>query len=246
MSVGPCENLTPQKILDASNVEARGSSKKMKTVNQEFEKEKPQGMAEDSPSTSETKATEPVMISENELDSTPKLSGDISLVRNIQESNSELMEEETEEKQEQDTVLMAATKKDEEELSSLSVFLIERSEVSNPEAELFVTSPPPASVHLAVSNPEAELGVPTGHILVEDIASTVVPEEDIKTKEEILVSISRSELKEHSFVAKLAEAEGIYSYSFGLSYFLPFMVNLIFSNLCFLLTFNHSNHGKFS
>ncbi|VVA95523.1 unnamed protein product [Arabis nemorensis] len=221
MNVGLCVSVIPEKHLDedaqlepeeegCANVEARGSFKKIKTVNQEFLKDNPQGMADDSPSTSETKAAEPVMNSENELDSTPKLSGDLSLIRNIQESNSELMEAEPGEKQEQDTVLMAATKKDKAESSSLSVFLIECSEVSSPEAELFVeTTPPPASVHLAVTHPEAELGVPTGHILVKDISSTFVPEEDIKTKELVLDSISRSELKEHSFVAKLAEAEAI-------------------------------------
>ncbi|ESQ27445.1 hypothetical protein EUTSA_v10018017mg [Eutrema salsugineum] len=86
------------------NVEEEGgSSKKRKTVSQEFELENPQGMAEDSPSTSETKAAEPVIFSENVLDSTPKVSVD----RNTNELNSELMIEEREEKQEQDTVLMA-------------------------------------------------------------------------------------------------------------------------------------------
>ncbi|VVA95524.1 unnamed protein product [Arabis nemorensis] len=146
MSVGPCENLTPQNLLNALEPEeARGSSKKM---NQEFVKEKPQGMAEDSSSTSETN----VMVSENELDSTPILSVDLSLVRIMKESNSKLMEEEKQE-QEKETVLMAAANKD------------------------------------------------------KDIASTVVPEEDIKTKEDILVSISRSELKDHSFVSKLAEGD---------------------------------------
>lgn len=219
VSVGQCVNLTPEKLLDeytqleseeggGANVEAKGSSKKMKTVNQEFVKDKPQGMDEDSPSTSETKAKEPVMISENALDSTLKVSGDISPVRKTQELDSELLQGEREEKPEQDTFLMTAIK-EREEASSLAVFLTKGSEVSNPEVQLSVeTTPLPAS---AVSNPVAELGVSTSHILVKDIVSTVIAKEEIKTKEGIHISVPRSELKEHSFVAKLAEAEGIYS-----------------------------------
>ncbi|KAL1190000.1 hypothetical protein V5N11_033309 [Cardamine amara subsp. amara] len=217
VSVGPFVSLTPEKLLDeysqlkpeeagGANVEARSSSMEMKTGTQELVKDHPQGIAEkDSPSTSKTKATEPVMISENVLDSTLKSSVDIAPVRTIQELDSELLEEEREEKHEQGTVLMAAGK-EKDGASSLSVFLIERSEVSNPEVELFVEiTPLPASVQLAVSNHEVELGVSTAHMLLKDIASTVITNEDIKTKEEIPIY----ELKEHSFVATLAEAAAI-------------------------------------
>ncbi|XP_010471831.1 PREDICTED: uncharacterized protein LOC104751571 isoform X2 [Camelina sativa] len=168
---------------------------------------------EDSLSTSETKAAVSVMISENVLETTLESSIDISQRRNTQELHSELMEGECEEKHEQDTVLMASTK-EKVESSSLSLFLMERSEVNNPAVELFVeTTQPPTSVLLAVSNPEAELGDPTDHILVKDIASTVIAKEDINTKDEIFISTPTCELKEHNFVAKLAEEKAILEYS---------------------------------
>lgn len=206
-------NLASEKFLDefsqfeqeeagGANAEARGSSKKSKTMNQECVKDKPQGMIEESPSSSETEAADSVMITENVLDSTLEKSVDTSQRTNTQELNSELMKGECEEKLERTTVLMAELMEDKEEVSSRSVLLIERV--------------PPASVQLAVSNPEAELVVPTGHILVKDIASTVIAEET-KTKDETLICTPKSELKEHSSVAKLAKVEGIHSYSFDLN-----------------------------
>ena len=76
----------------------------------------------------------------------------------------------------------------------------------NPESELFVeTSPSPSLVQLAES-------LPTCPILVKETVSTLIAEEDSKNNEEIV-------LKEHRFLAKLAQAEGIYSYSFVLRFF---------------------------
>ncbi|XP_009105570.1 uncharacterized protein LOC103831432 [Brassica rapa] len=66
----------------------------------------------------------------------------------------------------------------------------------NPESELFVeTSPSPSLVQLAES-------LPTCPILVEETVSTLIAEEDSKNNEEIV-------LKEHRFLAKLAEAEAV-------------------------------------
>ncbi|KAF8103206.1 hypothetical protein N665_0188s0156 [Sinapis alba] len=66
----------------------------------------------------------------------------------------------------------------------------------NPESELLVeTTQSPSSVQLAVS-------LPTGPILVKETVSTLIAEEDTKSNEEAV-------LKEHRFVAKLAEAEVI-------------------------------------
>ncbi|KAL0806307.1 hypothetical protein Bca101_098799 [Brassica carinata] len=63
----------------------------------------------------------------------------------------------------------------------------------NPESELFVeTTPSPSLVQLAAS-------LPTGPILVNETISTLATEEDAENNEE-------SVLKEHSFIAKLAEA----------------------------------------
>ncbi|KAG7590383.1 hypothetical protein ISN44_As07g025520 [Arabidopsis suecica] len=125
-----CVNLTPEKLVDeytqlepeagGLNIEARGSFKKMKTVNQEFVKDKPQGMTEKaSPSTSETNVTEHVMISEDVLNSTLKVSGDFSPVRNTQELDSEPLDGQHEEKHEKDTVLMAVIEEKEETSSQV-------------------------------------------------------------------------------------------------------------------------------
>ncbi|XP_056847172.1 uncharacterized protein LOC108817506 isoform X3 [Raphanus sativus] len=200
-------NLTAEQLLDTytqlvpeeawgPNMEFRSSSKKMNTLSSEFLKENPQGMAEDSPSTSVTKTAETIMMSEN-------VSVDISPVGNTQELNPQLTDEEREEKQEVDILLVVETEKEKKKASSPSEFLIERPEVSIPESELFVetTPPPPSSVQIAVSNPESELSVPTGHILVKDIVSAVIAEEDIKT-----VEVPKSV---HSFVAKLAETDAV-------------------------------------
>ncbi|CAG7903394.1 unnamed protein product [Brassica rapa] len=66
----------------------------------------------------------------------------------------------------------------------------------NPESELFVeTSPSPSLVQLAES-------LPTCPILVKETVSTLIAEEDSKNNEEIV-------LKEHRFLAKLAEAEAV-------------------------------------
>lgn len=211
LSVAHCVNLIPEKLLseysqlepeeaERPNVEARSSSQKVKKiVAQEFVKDKPQGMADDSPSTSETKATEPAVISENVLDSTRTVSGETSAVRNSHELNSEVLEKGREEKHEQ-----AMTKKDKGETSSLSEFLTERSEVKTciTSCSLSVEATlSPASVQLAMSNPEADLGVPTGN----DIVSTVI------TKEETLILTPTSELKEDNSVAKISKVEGMYS-----------------------------------
>lgn len=198
-------NLTPEKSLDeyaqleqeeggGANVEAIGSSKKSKTMNQKCVEDKSQGMIEESHFSSETKAAASVMITENVLDSTLEKSVDSSQRINIKELNSELMEEERVEKLEQDTVLMSAIEEDKEEVSSRSILLIERLS--------------PTSVQLAVSNCGAALVMPTCHILVKDIASTAIAEENTKTKDEPLLG-----LKEHRYV------EGIYFYSFDLNYF---------------------------
>ncbi|KAJ0255985.1 hypothetical protein HA466_0090090 [Hirschfeldia incana] len=183
-----------------------------KAVGQELVKDKPQEMSEGSPSTSETKATEPVMISESFLDSTQKVSGDMSAVRNSHELDSELLEETLEEKHEQATVSLAATKKDKGEASPLSEFLIEGSEVKtcldnrSTGCSLSVeTTLSPASVQLAMSNPEADLVVPTGN----DIVLTVITEENKITKEETLIFTPASELKEHGSVAELTKVETI-------------------------------------
>ncbi|XP_020891203.1 uncharacterized protein LOC9325163 isoform X2 [Arabidopsis lyrata subsp. lyrata] len=144
-----CVNLTPEKLVDqytqlepeeaeGVNIEARGSFKKMKTVNQESVKDKPQGMTEEaSPSTSETNATEHVMISEDVLNSTLKVSGDFSPVRNTQELDSEPLDEQHEEKHEQETVLMAAIE-EKEETSSLSVLQVDCGIFTTPEKHLLL------------------------------------------------------------------------------------------------------------
>ncbi|CAN6938751.1 unnamed protein product [Brassica oleracea] len=213
LSVAHCVNLIPEKLLgeysqlepeeaERPNVEARSSSQKVKKiVAQEFVKDKPQEMADDSPSTSETKATEPTVISENVLDSTRTVSGETSAVRNSHELNSEVLEEGREEKHE-----LAMTKKDQVETSSLSEFLTERSEVKTcldnriTSCSLSVEATlSPASVQLAMSNPEADLGVPTGN----DIVSTVI------TKEETLILTPTSELKEDNAGAKISKVEAI-------------------------------------
>ncbi|KAF2593029.1 hypothetical protein F2Q70_00045560 [Brassica cretica] len=213
MSVGHCVNLTSEKLsgeyaylepeeAERHNVEGISSSQKMKKiVGQQFVKDKPQEMAEDSPSTSETKATEPAVIPENVLDSTRTVSGETSAVRNSHELNSEVLEEGREEKHEQ-----AMNKKDKGETSSLSEFLTERSEVKTclddriTSCSLSVEATlSPASVQLAMSNPEADLGVPTGN----DIVSTVI------TKEETLILTPTSELKEDNSVAKISKVEAI-------------------------------------
>ncbi|CAN8234308.1 unnamed protein product [Cochlearia groenlandica] len=212
MNVGLCVSLTPEKLFgELESEEAGGSSKKKKSVNQEFVKDKLQGMADVSPSTSETKATEPVMVSENVSDSTLKVSGDISLVKSTQESNSELLEN----KHEEDSVPIAGTKKDQEEASpSLSELVIECSEVETCQDNRSTggylskeSTPCLASVQSAMNNSEAKLGMPTGHTLDKDSVSTVITVEDIKTKEEFLISTPTPELKEHSSVSKLAKAE---------------------------------------
>ncbi|KAF3516502.1 hypothetical protein DY000_02064111 [Brassica cretica] len=209
LSVAHCVNLIPEKLLgeysqlepeeaERPNVEARSSSQKVKKiVAQEFVKDKPQEMADDSPSTSETKATEPTVISENVLDSTRTVSGETSAVRNSHELNSEVLEEGREEKHE-----LAMTKKDQGETSSLSEFLTERSEVKTcldnriTSCSLSVEATlSPASM----SNPEADLGVPTGN----DIVSTVI------TKEETLILTPTSELKEDNAGAKISKVEAI-------------------------------------
>uniref|UniRef100_A0A0D3D185 Uncharacterized protein n=1 Tax=Brassica oleracea var. oleracea TaxID=109376 RepID=A0A0D3D185_BRAOL len=213
LSVAHCVNLIPEKLLgeysqlepeeaERPNVEARSSSQKVKKiVAQEFVKDKPQEVADDSPSTSETKATEPTVISENVLDSTRTVSGETSAVRNSHELNSEVLEEGREEKHE-----LAMTKKDQVETSSLSEFLTERSEVKTcldnriTSCSLSVEATlSPASVQLAMSNPEADLGVPTGN----DIVSTVI------TKEETLILTPTSELKEDNAGAKISKVEAI-------------------------------------
>ncbi|XP_009106338.1 uncharacterized protein LOC103832130 isoform X3 [Brassica rapa] len=213
LSVAHCVNLIPEKLLgeysqlepeeaERPNVEARSSSQEVKKIMaKEFVKDKPQEMAEDSPSTSETKATEPTVISENVLDSTRTVSGETSAVRNSHELNSEVLEEGREEKHEQ-----AMTKKDKGETSSLSEFLTERSEVKTcldnriTSCSLSVEATlSPASVQFAMSNPEADLGVPTGN----DIVSTVI------TKEETLILTPTSELKEDKSVAKISKVEAI-------------------------------------
>ncbi|RID56254.1 hypothetical protein BRARA_G03467 [Brassica rapa] len=205
LSVAHCVNLIPEKFVgeysqlepeeaERPNVEARSSCQKVKKiVAQEFVKDKPQEMAEDSPSTSETKATEPTVISENVLDSTRTVSGETSAVRNSHELNSEVLEEGREEKHEQ-----AKTKKDKGETSSLSEFLTERSEVKTcldnriTSCSLSVEATlSPASVQLAMSNPEADLGVPTGN------------------EEETLILTPTSELKEDNAVAKISKVEAI-------------------------------------
>ncbi|KAH0920281.1 hypothetical protein HID58_027941 [Brassica napus] len=205
LSVAHCVNLIPEKLLgeysqlepeeaERPNVEARSSSQKVKKiVIQEFVKDKPQEMAEDSASTSETKATEPAVISENVLDSTRTVSGETSAVRNSHELNSEVLEEGRGEKHEQ-----AMTKKDKGETSSLSEFLTERSEVKTcldnriSSCSLSVEATlSPASVQLAMSNPEADLGVPTGN------------------EEETLILTPTSELKEGNAVAKISKVEAI-------------------------------------
>lgn len=215
LSVAHCVNLIPEKFVgeysqlepeeaERPNVEARSSCQKVKKiVAQEFVKDKPQEMAEDSPSTSETKATEPTVISENVLDSTRTVSGETSAVRNSHELNSEVLEEGRKEKHE-----LAMTKKDQGETSSLSEFLTERSEVKTcldnriTSCSLSVEATlSPASVQLAMSNPEADLGVPTGN----DIVSTVI------TKEETLILTPTSELKEDNAGAKISKVEGMYS-----------------------------------
>ncbi|KAG7587298.1 hypothetical protein ISN45_Aa02g025080 [Arabidopsis thaliana x Arabidopsis arenosa] len=144
-----CVNLTPEKLVDeytqlepeeaeGVNIEARGSFKKMKTVNQESVKDKPQGMTEEaSPSTSETNATEHVMISEDVLNSTLKVSGDFSPVRNTQELDSEPLDGQHEEKHEQETVLMAAIE-EKEETSSLSVLQVDCGIFTTPEKHLLL------------------------------------------------------------------------------------------------------------
>lgn len=225
LSVAHCVNLIPEKLLgeysqlepeeaERPNVEARSSSQKVKKiVAQEFVKDKPQEMAEDSPSTSETKATEPTVISENVLDSTRTVSGETSAVRNSHELNSEVLEEGRKEKHE-----LAMTKKDQGETSSLSEFLTERSEVKTcldnriTSCSLSVEATlSPASVQLAMSNPEADLGVPTGN------------------EEETLILTPTSELKEDNAVAKISKVEGMYS-----------LVHLIYTFLlqfCYLIRF---------
>ncbi|CAL9240913.1 unnamed protein product [Arabidopsis halleri] len=149
-----CVNLTPEKLVDeytqlepeeaeGVNIEARGSFKKMKTVNQESVKDKPQGMTEEaSPSTSETNATEHVMISEDVLNSTLKVSGDFSPVRNTQELDTQELDSEPldgqhEEKHEQDTVLMAAIE-EKEETTSLSIFQVDCGIFTTPEKHLLL------------------------------------------------------------------------------------------------------------
>ena len=82
------------------------------------------------------------------------------------------------------------------------------------------TPPPPSLVQIAVSNPESELSVPTRHILVKDIVSVVIAEEDIKT-EEVPKSVQ-------SFVAKFAETDGISSFSF-------LVIFCFYGQLCFNL-----------
>ncbi|CAH8370998.1 unnamed protein product [Eruca vesicaria subsp. sativa] len=221
MSADDCVNLTPEKLsgeyaqleseeAERPNVEARSCSQKMKKiVGQELVKDKPRGMAEDSPSTSETKAGEPVMISENVLDSKRKVSDDTSAVRNSHELNSEFLEEKREEKHEQATILLVATKKDKGEASSLSEFLIERSEVKTSPRNCSTgcslsveTTLSPTSLQLAMFNPEAYLGVPTDN----DIGSAVLTEEDKITKDTIIFTPT-SELKENNSVDKISKVE---------------------------------------
>ncbi|CAH2067632.1 unnamed protein product [Thlaspi arvense] len=200
MSAGRCGNLTPEMFLEpeeagGTNVEARCTSKKLKTIGQEFAKDKQQIMAGDSPSSSEAKATEPLTISENDFDSTLKVPSVFSLVRNVQELSSELKEGECEEKHEQDAVLIALTKKDKEEASKVKTC----PDISSAGGYLSVEMTPiTALVQLATSNPEAELGV-----------STVTTEKDTNKKEEALICTPRSELKDLSSVAELAKVEAI-------------------------------------
>ncbi|XP_010428739.1 PREDICTED: uncharacterized protein LOC104713342 [Camelina sativa] len=204
--------ITKVSCLSAGNcVEVIGSSNTMKTVNQELVKDTQQGMTEEhSPSTSETKAAEPVMISKNDLDSALKVSG-YSLARCTQELDSVLLEGEHEQK----TFLMAVTKKGRGEASSLSKSLVERSEVKtrhdNSSTGCYLSGEKTmslASTQLPISNPKADLGVPTSLIIDKDIVSTIITEENFKTKEDTIYT-PRSELKEHSSISKLAKIEAI-------------------------------------
>ena len=179
-------NLTLKKTLNEfahfEQEEACGADVKAggSSKNQKCIEDKPQGIIIIEDSPSSSK-TKAAESVEKVFDPTLDKSADSSQRSNSREINCESVEGDCEEKLERETVSMPVMEEDKEEVSPRSL-----------------------------SSPKDKLHVPTGHIIVQDIASTFIAEESTKTKDKTLIYSPESELKENSCIAKLANVEGIY------------------------------------